>query len=91
MTQHAPRSPALREIGRVGSNLDDSLDRDIEARLVSEPACASYAAWEWAGVVWHDATGWHMEVWRHRSHYDTVHADTLDALRDAARAEFGSD
>ena len=77
-------------IGCIGSNFDMELDRQIEARLLSEPSCATYAAWEWNGIVWYNH-GWHMEIWRYCAHITTIHADSLDALQDKAVSTFGGD
>lgn len=83
--------PYKEELDCLTTNFDGSIDREVEAQLKEQEAYAQFAAWDFCGYVWWNRgrKQWSCRVMVYREHVNTIHADTVEELREAVNDEYG--
>ena len=89
MTTETKRVPDHPRIGRVVSNYNGVVDREIAERLKAEDAVAEYPAWDFFALVWFEDGLYHAEVMRRGVYVDTVSAPSVRLLREECSNRWG--
>lgn len=77
------------EAEEVMSNIDYSIDREVEKELLNEDCYAQYSAYNFCGYVWHQDDKFYCEVWRYNSYVETFEGDTLEEIKEDVSSEYG--
>lgn len=92
MTKMLLRNPYKKEIGIVMSNFGHEIYDTVADELKAKPAFAQYSGWNFCGYLWYDKTKqtYHCEVWRYRSHVETVSGALQDIMEEVS-SNYGQD
>lgn len=76
-------------IGTAISNFDHSIDKENETTLKDTLSYGDYPAWNFHGIVWFEENQFHCEIWRYRSHVETISAKSLEEIMKVACSAYG--
>lgn len=76
----------------IFSNLTNEIDYQVAEAIQYKPLSAALTAWDFFGVVWwNDEIGyWCIEIWQFNQYKATHIAETLEALIQEIRDEYGN-
>jgi len=78
-----------KELDTVMSNFDFEIDRKIEEKLKTGNYWSQYAGYDFCGYVWWNRDKWSCEIWQYKSHIDTIHGKTLEAIMETVSEKYG--
>lgn len=73
----------------VMSNLDHTINEEVEQLLRAGDCYADYPAWNFHGAVWFDGK-FKCQIKRYHSHIATLEAETLQEIMDEASDRWGA-
>ncbi len=75
----------------VMSNCFHEIDETVAKLLKKKELFAQYSGWGFCGKVWwnRELKNWCCEIWRYRSHQETVKADSLKELMETVSNDYG--